>query len=247
MMKKVISFMAIILSIVLGFCAGMQMNQELYPPEVLNARQMNHQWDDIKRYMLHAVSIGGPLVGLNDEEQKLWLKEFHEEFEPMVFCHPFIILRRQDNSGYRVFINSDINNPAFDNWIAPTLDYRQKKENMGAILNHYNFMVPPRKENGIIVVTPPPTVFLAHVVTDTDIKHKRIAVALTNTATNDMFFYRDLDADGVFESVFHMCANLNFEFYSLAEFVGKFYNANTDEYLPSDNSLEESEISEAKP
>jgi len=235
MKRKVFVSIAIILSLILGFFAGRQSLRhdlaQMLPPGVLDARLMNGTWD-IWEHELRAEIPGAVREGIwsdNKEAQEESINAIFGVFEPMVFCHPFIILKRRDNSGYRVSINSNANNPTLDDVILPILDYRRKTDSSGAIVNEYTFRIPPRIENGEIVIAPNLTVFDALVRTDTNNNRKAIIVALENTATGDMFHYIDRDADGVFETIYHVRhvdGNVVTSFYSLTEFAEKFCNAN---------------------
>ena len=246
--NKLFMCMTIVLSLILGYVLGKQSQQnslkECYPSGVVNVRLMNNYWENNVKDALRN-SLDETL--LDDDDKKLLFKELHEDFEPVVFCHPFIILRWRDKSGYAVFLNHDINNPVLDNFESPTLTIRQEKDSIGVIQNRYRFLVPTRVESEERVVLPNPTAFEAYVRTGADRNPKSIIVTLTNIVTNDQFFYRDLDGDGVFESVFYMDNALNSTFYSLTEFTDKFYNTEINESLSNDHSLDESELLEDKP
>ena len=64
-----------------------------------------------------------------------------------------------------------------------------------------------------------------------------------NAETGDQFYYLDRDADGIFESVYHIDGNWATASYNLTEFAEKFGNAKMEESLSDDNLSETTEIS----
>ena len=176
-MKKALTITVILfLVLIFGIFVGRQSRQccpaEVLPPGVIDARLMNSTWDrwveEIKSMMLDDPlydPIEDPGLFGDKKSSEIVFEDLYGDFEPMVFCHPFIILKRKDKSGHKVFINNDTNNPIFDNMDVPTLDYRQEKDSMGFILNQYIFRTPHRKKNGIGLLFPSPTVFEAYVKT----------------------------------------------------------------------------------
>jgi hypothetical protein len=235
---KVIIVAVILLSFYAGYFLGI--NGAGRPERVLPCYQMQNIWNEDAKILFQDEIIRKG-IALDSEQGKLLLKQFHGDFEPMVFCHPFIILKQKDNRGYKVFINANIKYPGFDNLAGPTLEFSESKDNTGADCNEYIFSTPPRRTIDEEKISD----FVALVKTDKENNRTSTVVNVTNVKKNEGFYYRDLDVDGVFESVVHVdtlssADDAKKTQYSLTEFVEKFCSPvrSCPEILNSDSNPE---------
>jgi hypothetical protein len=247
-MKKIIQTIIvavlIAVSFFLGFRHGIVVGDRNRPREVLSISLMHRTWqEDMKTLFQEEIIREG--ISLDSEQGQKYLKEFWSDFEPMVFCHPFIILRKKDNSGYRIFMNANVDNPKFDNIAASVLDFTMSKDNCDVLYYNYLFSTPPRTVGEERVVD-----YTALIKTDKKNNRMSTVVSVSNAEKNEYFIYRDLDVNGIFESIVHVDSLIFNDIrkmtpYTLTEFAKEFENVKADESLPNDNSKRKNKALEA--
>ena len=228
-MKKIVRTIIVVVliavSFFIGFRCGVVEGDYNRPPGVTTTRLMRESWDVTVKAIEQDEAIGEVIreeIVLGNEQGVLNFKNAFNNFEPMVFCHPFIILKRKDNMGYKVFMNTNVNDPGFDNMIAPSIDFYEYTDNIGIQHNNYLLSMPPRKMGATYVSD-----LSILVKTDKENNRTTTLVSVSNAKQNESFWYRDLNADGIFESIVHVDSLIFTEIqkmthYSLIEFAEQY-------------------------
>ena len=220
--KIIVTLVLLAVTFFAGIWCGVVMEGYNRPIGVISTDIMWNSWEGEFLTVIENELIREGIAP-DSEQGKQHIRAVWGDFEPMVFCHPFLILKRRDNSGYRVFKSTDIDNTLFSNFALPTLDFNLRKDHAGTLLGYsYLFATPPRMIEETSIGE-----FMALVLKDKENNRVSTLVDLVDAENNTRFWYRDLNADGVFESIIYFDSLVSNDSqtitqYNLSEFAEKF-------------------------